>query len=445
MYGEDRLRALAAQVLEGTSADEAEVVITADLSALTRFANSAIHQNVLEAAVQVRARAVLGRRIGVATTNQTGDGSLREVATRAVESAGFAPENPDYRSLPKPSAIPKVTAYAAATASYTPERRARDVKAACDLALAHHLNASGAWSTGEMEIAVANSHGVWAYDARTHASFTTVVMGENSSGYAQRTSIDASAVDVESAGREAVDKALRSRDPVHLDPGEYPVVLEPYAVGAMIDYLAYMGLGAMAVQEGRSFMNGRFGERITGENISLWDDGLDQAGVPMAFDFEGAPKQRVDFIERGVAKAVVYDSYTAGREAKQSTGHALPAPNSWGPAPLNLFLAPGDSDSFDLLAGIGRGLWVTRFHYVNVVHPTKTILTGMTRDGTFLIENGEIARPVHNLRFTQSVLDALSNVEAIGRAPMVLQDELGATSVPAMRIGRFTFTSATEF
>jgi PmbA protein len=445
MHGEDRLRAIASKVLAASTADETEVVVSAHENALTRFASSAIHQNVLEVGVDVRVRALLGTRTGVATTNRVDERALADVARNAVESARFAPENPDMHGLPLPRPLASAQSFASATASYSPEKRARDVKIICDLSIEHGLDASGAWSTDQMELAVANSHGVWAYAPRTFSALTTVVMGENSSGYAQRTGVDASTVDVEAAGREAVDKALRSRDPIPLDPGAYQVVLEPYAVGTMIDYLAYMGLSATALQEGRSFMNGRLGERIAGDNISLWDDGLDPAGVPIAFDFEGMPKLRVPFIERGVAKGVVYDSYTAGREGKESTGHALPAPNTWGPIPLNMFLAPGDADRAALLRGIDRGLWVTRFHYVNVVHPTKTILTGMTRDGTFLVERGEITRPVHNLRFTQSVLDALSNVEAIGREAMMLQDDMGGTKVPALRIGAFSFSSATQF
>jgi predicted Zn-dependent protease len=445
MHGEAWLRAIADRVLAASTADETEVVLSADESALTRFANSTIHQNVLSAGVEIRVRAILGTRTGVATTNRTDDAAIAEVTSSAVESARFAPENPDFKGLPGPKPIPVALAFSEATAQYTPEQRARDVKVICDLSLEHSLNASGAWSTAQHELAVVNSHGVWAYAPRTHASLKMVIMADDSSGYAERTSIDASSIDVEAAGREAVDKTLRSRGPIHLDPGEYRVVLEPYAVGTMIDYLAYMGLGAMAYQEERSFMNGKLGERIVGENISLWDDGLDPTGVPMAFDFEGVPKQKVVFFERGVALGVVYDSYTAGREGRESTGHALPAPNTWGPIPLHMFLAPGDADHAGLLAGVERGLWVTRFHYVNVVHPTKSILTGMTRDGTFLIENGEITRPVHNLRFTQSVLDALSNVDAIGREAMMLQDEMGGTKVPALRIGAFSFSSATQF
>jgi predicted Zn-dependent protease len=445
MRGEEALRRIATQALEATKADEAEVVLSANESALTRFANSTIHQNVFEAGVEVRVRAVLGTRIGVATTTRTDERSLREIAERALESARYAPENPEFKGLPAPQPITPVSAYSSATASYSPERRARDVKGVCDEAIGHGLNASGAWSTSEVELAVANTHGVWGYDARTHASFKTVVMGDDSSGYAERTAVDATTVDVGATGREAIDKAVRSKGPVHLDPGDYTTVLEPYAVGTMVDYLAYIGLGALSAQEGRSFMNGHFGEQIVGENITLWDDGLDPSGVPMSFDFEGVPKRRVTFFDQGIAREVVYDSFTAGREGKRSTGHALPAPNSYGPMPLHLFLAAGDADRTALLAGIERGLWVTRFHYVNVVHPTRAILTGMTRDGTFLIEHGEITRPVHNLRFTQSVLDALSNVEAIGREPMMLQDEVGGTHVPPLRVGKFTFTSATQF
>jgi predicted Zn-dependent protease len=386
MLGEERLKSIADRLVEVAAADEVEVVVHTNESALTRFASSAIHQNVFEAGSEIRVRAVLGSRIGVATTNLTDERSLRETAERAVESARHAPENADFRGLPVPRPMGRAEAYSAATASYSPERRARDVKQICDRADAAGLSASGAWSTSQVELAVANSHGIWAYDMRTHASLKTVVMGENSSGYAERTGVDAASVDVDAAGREAVEKAQRSKDPVPIEPGDYAVVLEPYAVGTLVDYMAYMGLGALALQEGRSFMNGRLGERLVAESVTLFDDGLDPRGVPMPFDFEGVPKQRVVFFDKGVAQGVVYDSFTAGREGKESTGHALPAPNSYGPMPLNLFLEPGRASVDELIRGITRGLWVTRFHYVNVVHPTKAILTGMTRDGTFLIE-----------------------------------------------------------
>ncbi len=187
------------------------------------------------------------------------------------------------------------------------------------------------------------------------------------------------------------------------------------------------------------------GQRLMGQAITIWDDGLDPSGLPMPFDYEGVPKRRVNLITDGVAKAVVYDSYTAAREGKESTGHALPAPNTFGPLPGNLFLKPGESTREAMLASVDRGLWVTRFHYVNPVHPLKTTLTGMTRDGTFWIEKGQIAWATKNLRFTQSALEALSRVSMISQQTKLSRGFLGGTRVPALRVDGFAFTGVTQF
>ena len=191
--------------------------------------------------------------------------------------------------------------------------------------MGNSVNAFGAWSTSAYELAVANSRGIWGYSPRTVASLKIVVMASNGTGYAERTGVDASRIDVDGAGEEAVTKALKARDPIAIEPGAYTVVLEPYAVGTMIDYLAYMGLDAMSVQEGRSFMAGHFGERLAGESITIWDDGLDPNGIPTPFDFEGVPKQKVVFLERGIATGVAYDSFTAGPR-----GQAVHGPRATG-------------------------------------------------------------------------------------------------------------------
>jgi PmbA protein len=445
MLGREHVERLLQEALRQSPAEQTEIVLTAEESALTRFANSGIHQNVFESDAQVRVRAVVGQRSGVAVSNRLDAEALARAAETATAIARLQPENPDFPGLPGPQPIDELRPYSEATAAYSPEQRARAVKVVCDLAVERRLVASGAFSTATHELAVANSLGLFAYDAATRAHFTTVVMGDDSSGYAERAAVDATAIDGEALAREAVDKAVRSQHPVAVEPGEYRVVLQPYAVEEMLTYLAYLGLGAQAVQEGRSFLAGRFGEQLVAPSVDLWDDGRDPRGLPMAFDYEGVPKRRVSFFERGVAREVVYDRQTAAREGRDSTGHGLPAPNTHGPLPLNLFLGTGDASDADLLAGIGRGIWVTRFWYVNVVHPTQTILTGMTRDGTFLIENGEVTRPIRNLRFTTSVLDALASVERIGREPLLIQSWLGGSLVPALRVGRFTFTGATEF
>jgi PmbA protein len=447
MLGKEKIRQITAKVLSLSQADQTEVLVFSDDSQLTRFANSYIHQNVAERDVQVRVRAVVGKRIGVASTNDLSGRSLEKVVETALEVARLQPENPDFISLPEPALIPEVKAFSEATASFTPEARARAVGDICRRAVENNLVASGAFSTGIQEIAVANSLGVFAYFPTTLADLKTVIMSDDSSGYGAGTALDVEQIDAGAVGAEAVDKALRGRNPREIEPGRYTVILEEYATEDILEMLSYVGLGALAVQEERSFMCDRFGEQIVGSAISLWDDGLDPKGLPLPFDFEGVPKERVSLIEKGIAMSVVYDSYTAGKEGKASTGHGLPAPNTFGPIPINMFMAPGQATLEEMIASTERGVLVTRFWYTRPVHPKLAIITGMTRDGTFLIEKGEVAYPVKNLRFTQSYLDALSSVEMVGRTTKLVRSdfELNGNHVPALKLGEFEFTGVTEF
>ena len=227
-----------------------------------------------------------------------------------------------------------------------------------------------------------------------------------------------------------------------IEPGEYPVVLETYAVVDVLDMLGYLGFSALAVQEGRSFVE--LGKRVGSELVTIRDDGADPEGLPMAFDYEGVAKQRVDLLTKGVCTGVVYDGQTAARDGVPSTGHGLPAPNPYGPFPLNMVMEAGTSSRDELIGGLERGLLVTRFHYTNPVHPKLAIVTGMTRDGTFLVEHGKIVGPVKNLRFTQSYLEAIAGISAVGRERSCLKGFLGGVVVPAVRIDGWTFTGATE-
>lgn len=445
MLGEGELKNLADRVLAMSQADQTEVLLFSTNSALTRFANSYIHQNVQQTDVDIRVRAVSGKKIGVASTNETSDEALRGVVERAITLARHQKANPDFRSLPGPAAVPHIDAYVERTAHCQPEHRADVVGHICDAASRAGLTAAGAFRTAVGEVAVANSLGVFAYHCDTSADITTVVMGETSSGHAERVSLDVGDIDAEAVAAEAVDKALRSANPVELEPGEYEVILEEYAVADLLDFLAYLSLGAQAYQEKRSFMSGRLGEQVMGENINLWDDGLSPDTIPNPFDFEGVPKQRVDFVAKGLAKDVVWDTYTAGKEGRESTGHALPAGATFGPIPMNMFLGTGTATKKDMLANTKRGIWVSRFWYTRPVHPLKVVVTGMTRDGTFLIENGELTRPVKNLRFTHSYLDALNCVELIGREATLHQAIGGVSRVPALKIARWNFTGASEY
>jgi PmbA protein len=445
MLGRDAVASLLSKVLSLSEADQTEAVFLGRQSNLTRYANSVIHQNVAEAETTIRVRAVVGRKVGVAVTNDLREDSLRQVTEKAATFARLQADNPDFRSLPSPdpAGYMAVDAYVESTAAFTPEERARTVGVVCRQAMDRGLSAAGAFSTGRQEIAVANSLGVFGYHRATSAELIALVMSDSGSGYADRCGRDAGGIDAEAVAMEAIDKALSSRNPVAVTPGDYEVVLQEYAVEDLVASISQLGFSAQAVQEGRSFM--RLGQKVVGDNVSVWDDALSPDGFPMPFDFEGVPKGRLHLIENGLAKAVAYDSYTAGKEGRASTGHALPAPNAMGPLPVHLFLGTGESTLEEMVRGVKRGLWVTRFHYTRPVHPLKVIVTGMTRDGTFLIENGEIARPVKNLRYTQSYLDALSNITAIGRTAKLQSGYFGAVSVPALRVGRFTFTGATEF
>jgi PmbA protein len=266
---------------------------------------------------------------------------------------------------------------------------------------------------------------------------------DRASGYAQATSTDVSSIDAAAVGGEAVEKAAMAAGAGDLEPGEYDVLLEEYAVATILEYLSFDGFSALALEEGRSFME--LGQQVMGTNVSIWDDGDDPSGLPSAIDYEGVAKRRVDLVTDGVARAVVHDSATARRAGTTSTGHGLPAPNTFGPISWNLFMAPGTDSKARMLSSIDRGLWVTRFHYVNIVHPRKAVLTGMTKDGTFLIEGGQIVRPVQNLRFTQAIPEAFSRVEAISSETRIVAAEYSGINarVPALHIGRFAFTGVT--
>ena len=425
-------------------ATEAEVLVVAGDAALTRFANSQIHQNVAETTVGLNLRFIAGKRIGVASSDRTDDEGLRRLTEQAAAIARVVEELEDWGGLPGPTPIEDVpAAYAPATASASPELRADGVRAVIGSADAAGVTAYGSFSTGTETIAVANSKGVRAAGTRTVAQLLTVSMGpDGGTGYAEQASVDATTIDAAAIGREAADKARATANAVAIEAGDYPVVLEEYAVVDLLDMLGYLGFSALAVQEERSFVE--IGRTIGSELISIVDDGRDPAGLPMAFDYEGVAKQRVPLLDAGVCRGVVYDAQTAARDGVASTGHGLPAPNPYGPFPLNQVMAAGDASREELIGGLDRGLLVTRFHYTNPVHPKLAIVTGMTRDGTFLVEQGRIVAPVRNLRYTQSYLAAIASTVAVARERKTLKGFLGGVVVPALRLDGWTFTGTTE-
>jgi PmbA protein len=425
-------------------AGEAEALVAAEDGALTRFANSEIHQNVAQRDVMLNLRVVLGKRVAVASSGRTDDEGLRSLVANALAIARVVEELPDWGGLPTQTRTPRDgPAFAQGTASATPEFRADAVRRVIAAADEAGVTAYGSFQTGIETTAIANSNGIRVAGSRTAAQLITVSMGPNGgTGYGEAAAVDATTIDPAAIGREAAEKARASANAVALEHGDYGVVLEEPAVVDLLDMLGYLGFSALAVQEERSFFEP--GKRIGSELVTITDDGADPAGLPMAFDYEGVAKQRVRLIERGACGAVVYDAQTAARDGVASTGHGLPAPNPYGPFPLNMVMDAGEASREELLGGLDRGLLVTRFHYTNPVHPKLAIVTGMTRDGTFLVEGGRIVGPVKNLRYTQSYLDALRGTVAVGRERRTLKGFLGAAVVPAVRIEGWTFTGTTE-
>ena len=447
---DDRARdalTLAERVLahaEREGASECEALVMAEDAALTRFANSQIHQNVAETNVSINLRFAVGKRVGVASSGRTDDEGIRRLAANAAAIARVVEELEDWGGLPEPTPIEDVPAgYASGTAEASPELRADGVRAVIAAADAAGVIGYGSFSTGTETTAVANSKGIRAAGTRTVAQLLTVSMGPNGgTGYAEQAAVDATTIDAAAIGREASDKARATANAVAIDAGDYPVVLEEYAVVDLLDMLGYLGFSALAVQEERSFVE--IGKRIGSDLVSVVDDGRDPAGLPMGFDYEGVAKQRVTLLDAGVCQGVVYDAQTAARDGVASTGHGLPAPNPYGPFPLNQVMTAGSASREELIGGLDRGLLVTRFHYTNPVHPKLAIVTGMTRDGTFLVEGGRILGPVKNLRYTQSYLDAMAGTVAVASERKTLKGFLGGVVVPALRIESWSFTGTTE-
>ena len=442
MMGETATLALIEKALSYSKAQETDIYLSAQDLGLSRFAGGVIHQNVAHSNIVLNVRSVSGKRLGRATTNDLSDAGLRKAVDAAHQNALLMPEDPELPGLPQPSEPLTVESLDEATANCSPETRAAIVRGVCLQGKEHDLNVSGACRTGVQETAVVSSLGTRAYHAGTFAGLIINTMSDTSAGWAKGGSWRLSDMDTEALGREAVSKAVDGREPVAIEPGRYPVVLDTYAVDDILEALSLYGMGAQAVQEGRSWMNDVIGDQAMSPSVTIWDDGSAPQGWPVPFDAEGVPRRRVDIITDGVVNTPVHNSYTAGKEGTVSTGHQ--AYFTGGPIASNLFMQPGNASLNDLIASTERGLYITRFFYTRLAHSKGCVMTGMTRDGTFMIENGKITHPVKDLRFTQPYVEALAGVEHIGNQTKLVLNEVGfATRVPALKLSSFNFTGVT--
>ncbi|MGH7681913.1 MAG: TldD/PmbA family protein [Candidatus Eiseniibacteriota bacterium] len=445
----DEAKAVLDRALGAVREGEAEAVLGGGENHLTRFANNEITQNVSERRHVLSVRVVFGKRTGRATGNDLSQPGVERLVQAAAAAARLQPEIPDLLPLPGPQSYRTVDADDAATAAMGPDARAKEVGRAIETCVRGGVTAAGIFETGRGTIgdygelgalAIANSRGLFAYHQGTQATFTISALEGTASGWAGRESFSATGIDGAALAARAVDKAVRSRNPVSWEPGRYTVILEPAAVADLLTDTSWLSFGAVPVQEGRSFLSGKIGERVVGENITIRDDPYHPLHRGTPFDEEGIPTKATTIIERGTARGPVYDRTTAAKEGKESTGHGLPVPNTIGPVARHLVLDGGSGPIDALLAGVEKGLWVTRVWYTNVVDPKTATLTGMTRDGLFAIENGKVTRAVRHFRFNQSVVQMLGAVEGMSEP-----ERCSGVVCPGLRVRGFQMSSVTEF
>ncbi len=451
MVGLDRALELLQTVLTLVPADEAEATLLVEDQALTRFANNVIHQSVAQYNARLVVRAVVSGGVGMVVTNRLDSDGQRWAAEQAAAIARLQPPDPEFPGLPAGETLRKAETCFDSTVVMTPAQRADAVRIIVDAASRLGFLATGAFSTEVGELAIANTAGVAVHAPLSLASLRTVVDANPprglgmQTGYADAISRDVDQIDAHLVAERAVGKCALNRNPQQLPPGPYVTILEEIAVADLLHFLARLGLSAQAVQEGRSFATGRMGQQVCGDNLSLLDDAADPRGLALPFDWEGVPAQRLPLVEKGVLRGLAHDSRSAAKDGLCSTGHASSRLQGFGepwPVPTHLFVSPGQVDREALIAGGERGVLVTRFHYTHCPDPQRVVATGTTRDGTFLIEEGRIKGALRNLRFTQSVLDAFSNIEALSNAPELHRDWWGSAAhhAPAMRISGFQFT-----
>jgi PmbA protein len=455
-----------------SSADEIEALFTGSHFALTRFANNTIHQNVEEENSIVSIRTNFAGRTARATTNQFDDESLQRAVAASENLARVQAPDPDL--LPMPDAqeasgrtgeapVAPSSRFFEQTAAITPADRAEVVKSIVSVAGKHKLTTAGIYSNSESREGIFNSRGLANWHQQTLAEISITMLADDSSGWQKLNSPDVSNLDPAWLAETAAQKAVESAHPREIAPGKYTVILEPAAVLDIVGFM-FWDYSGVAILDQRSFLNERIGATLFGENINIWDDAAHplQAGSP--FDGEGMRRRRVQLVENGVVKRVVYARATAQKMKNseyagkvgpiEPTGHGFPLPNEVGEMPMNIvfdvpekvFGAPEKPRSVEeMIASTERGVLVTRLWYIREVDPYEKIVTGMTRDGTFLVENGKVQCGLRNFRFNQSLIAMLSNVEAMGTPVRACGEESFDMVVPAMKVKGFNFTEATKF
>src|SRR5882724_6266865 len=461
MMTSDQAADIFSRIKKFSTADEVEALVYGGKSALTRFANNTIHQNVAEENYGISVRTAFDGRTARATTNKYDDESLERVVQASESLAKVQHPDPDLLPMPDASESDRVAAPTSSrhfpqTAAVTSELRADGVKTIVNVATRHKLTTAGIFSSAEGVEGIFNSRGLTGWHTQTSSEISITMLAGDSSGWQKANYPDVSQQDPAGLAEIAARKALESASPREIPPGKYTVILEPAAVLDMVGFM-FFDFGGLSILDQRSFLNNRVGTQLFGSNINVWDDVAHplQAGTP--FDGEGIPRQRVQLVENGVVKRLVYARATAKRMAQSeyankvgfvaATGHGFSLPNEMGEAPMNIvFDTPPDPKTVDqMIASTERGVLVTRLWYIREVDPYEKILTGMTRDGTFYVEGGKVRHGILNFRFNESLMHMLSNVEAMGVPVRASGEESFDMVAPPMKVRDFNFTEVTKF
>ncbi len=434
------------EVLSLTTSDMAEAILERDRLALSRFSENRISDSIDTEETTLYVRCINEKRIGViATGDITPEGVKRAVIDCELMLRYMIPDE-QFVTIPKPMDTEhRDKKGSPGTDHYEPSDRAEVIRRITGIAQKGNLEASGAYRQEWKTLAVANTLGVNRMFTGNHAQLSVTISGkDDNSGWGMAYNPDAVQIDGDDLALVATRVAMNSRNPKSLHDGKYTVILSPAAVGQLLILLSFMGFGCKTLHQKRSFMAGRIGEKIAGENFTVYDDANDESFASMTIDYEGTPRQKVSLIENGVAKGVVYNSYYANLMETKSTGHALPPTNTFGPYPKNLVVAGGERRTEDLVRSTQKGLLINHFWYLNYLNPLRTMVTGTTRDGLFLVENGEITSPVRNMRTNQSILEAFSNIEEISSERVVYPQFGVLMTVTAMKINEFNLVAEEE-
>ncbi len=424
--------------------EDVEIMLGAGEESLTRFANNQIHQNVSERSRFLSVRTMADQRTARATTNRLERNGIEAAVDQAI--ALMRSSEPDPTLLPLLSGSENADSgrYSPQIAESMPVARAQAVAEAIRLVEGEGQTAAGIYSTSNSAEAILNSAGLFRYYDETKAVFSITAMDTSSSGWAKASSSHYEPGIPMTLAASAAFKARLSRNPREIAPGEYTVILEAAAVLDLAGQI-FGDFSGTALTDQRSFLNDRLGSVLFGENISIYDDVNHplQAGAP--FDGEGVPRRRLTLVERGVPKEVAYSRASAIAAGTEPTGHGFPLPNEGGESPVNIVIAGGTTSIDEMIASTKRGILVSRLWYIREVEPYEKVMTGMTRDGTFLVEDGQVVCGIRNLRFNQSVVELLKNVAALSPSVRTSGEEAFDMVVPAMKVEGFRFTEVTKF